>query len=59
VTLTELELPVLTRRHPILERRDVHGQRLVDLDLDRRILAFLGGGAWLNGECRDVSAVPA
>ena len=34
VALAELELPLLPRRRPVLERRRQNGERLVDLDLD-------------------------
>ena len=40
--LAEGQLPWLARRDPILDSRGVHRQRLVDLDLDGRVVALCG-----------------
>jgi hypothetical protein len=59
VAFAELELPVLARRDPVLEGRDVDAERLVDLDVDRRVGPLRRCRAWLDGQSGDVSAVPA
>jgi hypothetical protein len=48
VTLVERELPVLTGRRPLLDRLREDRERLVDLDVERAVVALLGRRPRLN-----------
>src|SRR6266498_807362 len=55
----QLELPILARRDPILERRRVDAERVVDLDLDRSVRPLLGRLTRVNVDRWHGRAVPA
>ena len=58
VALAQDQLSTLARGRPVLDRAHEDGQRLVDLDLDRRVGALGGRGAGLNLKRRHSGRVP-